>query len=344
MRESTKTQALVNCSPLEWNRVFSPEAQAGLHRLLDIDLASLEGCAGTSLEEEDLLRQPANAGIVIGSWGCTRITERVLDRHPSLKLIVHAAGSIKPLYDETIAERSIRVCTAAHINAQPVAEFCLGIILTSLRDLHGWKKRLLKSGSADAWRNLRYATGSGYYRKKIGLIEFGAVSRYLMKLLRNFDFEVYIASVFVSPLEEEVYGCKVESLEWIMTHCDVVSLHSASTADNQHMINRSNLGLLKDGAVFINTARGALVNEEDLVEILEKGRVKAYIDVTDPEPPPFDHPFFTLPNCFLTPHIAGSLSSEVPRMGDYVLREVTNFLNGEPLENELNLEEISTRA
>lgn len=344
MKQHGKIRALVNCSPDHWPRAFSPETQSGLLDLLELDLDSLKQCNGNFLSEDDLLQQPSDAEIAIGTWGCARVSERVLDRHPSLKLIVHAAGSIKPFYTDAIAERGIKVCSAVHINAQPVAEFCLGIILSSLRDLHAWKEKLLQFASPDGWRVLRYASDNGYYRKKIGLIEYGSVSRYLMKLLRNFDFEVYIASAFVSPLEEEIYGCKTASLEWIMANCDVVSLHSASTPENHHLINRSNLRLLKEGAVFINTARGGLVNEKDLVDVLKEGRVSAYIDVTDPEPPALDHPFFTLPNCVLTPHIAGSTANEVFRMGDYVLREVRNYVNGSPLENELKLDEILTRA
>lgn len=102
--------------------------------------------------------------------------------------------------------------------------------------------------------------------------------------------------------------------------------------------------LMKDNALFINVARGALVDEDALVRELERGRITAFLDVTDPEPPKAGHPFYSLPNCILTPHIAGSFGAECYRLGKATIKEIEQYLRGEPVENELSPEEFSWRA
>ena len=129
-----------------------------------------------------------------------------------------------------------------------------------------------------------------------------------------------------------------------MANCDVVSLHKSNNPKNWGLINADNLGLMKNGARFINTARGRIVNETDLVAKLREGEITAYLDVTDPEPPEEGHPFYSLPNCILTPHMAGSLGREVHRMSDYCLRELKHWIAGEALENPLDLHDLGDRA
>jgi phosphoglycerate dehydrogenase-like enzyme len=102
---------------------------------------------------------------------------------------------------------------------------------------------------------------------------------------------------------------------------------------------------MRENAVFINTGRGAQVIEEDLVRILrERPDLTALLDVTYPEPPVCDHPFYTLPNCLLTPHIAGSAGDEVARMGEYMLDEYKAYLNGEACKYEVSMKMLETMA
>jgi phosphoglycerate dehydrogenase-like enzyme len=110
------------------------------------------------------------------------------------------------------------------------------------------------------------------------------------------------------------------------------------------MFNAANLALLRDGSVFINTARGALVDEQALIEVLRTRRVFACIDVTDPEPPAPDSPLRTLPNVLLTPHLAGMVGSGLKQLGEAVTEEVRRFLAGEPLVNEVTREMLPRLA
>jgi phosphoglycerate dehydrogenase-like enzyme len=98
------------------------------------------------------------------------------------------------------------------------------------------------------------------------------------------------------------------------------------------------LSLLKPGSVLINTSRGDLIDEEALIEELQKGRIIACLDVFNNEPPSFESPFYSLPNCIMTPHLAGSINKECNRLGRQVLFELKHYLNSEPFENEVTQE------
>ncbi|MAG13334.1 MAG: hypothetical protein CMN78_01930 [Spirochaetales bacterium] len=104
------------------------------------------------------------------------------------------------------------------------------------------------------------------------------------------------------------------------------------------------LSLMKPGARLINTSRGRMINEHDLVEKLQQGEITAYLDVTHPEPPDDGHPFYSLPNCIITPHVAGSIGTEVERTGDYCVREMENWILKGPLENEIDIRALERRA
>ena len=136
---------------------------------------------------------------------------------------------------------------------------------------------------------------------------------------------------------------KVELDELIST-ADIVSLHAPNIPETHHMINAANLKLMKDGAIFINTARGQLVEQQSLISELKTGRIFAAIDVTDPEPPSQDSELRTLPNVVLTPHIAGSIGSNAYRQGDLILEEIKRCSAGEPLQHEVTQAMLATEA
>lgn len=110
------------------------------------------------------------------------------------------------------------------------------------------------------------------------------------------------------------------------------------------MINADLLRIMKDDAILINTARGALIDEDALVAELRRGRLFACLDVTDPEPPAADHPFRTLPNCVLTGHVAGAVNNGVKRLGRFAVAEIRRFLADEPLEGEVREADLARLA
>jgi phosphoglycerate dehydrogenase-like enzyme len=126
--------------------------------------------------------------------------------------------------------------------------------------------------------------------------------------------------------------------------CDILSIHAPALPETYHLVDDAVLTALGDGATLVNTARGALVDHDALVAHLQRGRLSAVLDVTEPEPLPDDHPLRTLPNVFLTPHVAGSMGSEVPVMTAMAIEEIARFARGEPLRDEVRAEDLERLA
>ena len=336
---SEKIKAGVNTVRGPWDYVYSDETKAELHKYLDFD----ESLIPETGDLEEIKRSVAGAEVILSTWGALPFTAELLEVCGDLKIVLYAAGATKGLITDAFGRTGAKLCSAVHLNAVPVAEFTLGIILASLKDVFVYHRNFLRQGRA-AWVPLRHDYPGGYFHTKIGLAGFGEISKYLMKLLKNFEMDVYIASNYVTPEEEAFYGVRKASLDFIMTNCDVVSIHSANVPRNHNLINKDNLKLMKKGARLINTARGVVVNTDDLTEKLSEGEITAYLDVTDPEPLPDGHPLYSMENCIITPHVSGSCGKEVHRMGEYCLRELLNWLEGRPLENEIHIDDQAERA
>lgn len=332
-------RAGINTVRSQWDYVYSEQTQSRLAEILDFDPALVPQDG----EPEEYRASLAGARVILSTWGAHPLSADILELCPDLELVVYAAGSVKGFLTPEFMDRKIPVCSAVHLNAQPVAEFTLGMILMALKQVFGRNEEIHRRGP-DGWHKGRADAPGGYYHSKVGLLGYGRITSLLLPLLANFELDVYLSEPYLSDEEVRELGVNPASLEEIMATCEVVSLHHANTPANRNLINASNLRLLQPGAHFINTSRGQLVNEDDLVDRLRAGDITAYLDVTYPEPPGAGHPFYSLPNCILTPHVAGSLGREVHRMGDYALREVENWLAGRPLENRIDLETVFDRA
>ncbi len=334
-----RIRAGVNTTRENWLYAFSREVRRDLAKLLDFD----EKLIAEKPDAAVVKKSVRGAEVVLGAWNAVPFTEEVLEGCPDLKLIVYAGGSVKGLVTEALVKRNVRICSAVRVNAVPVAQFTLGVILMALRRVFGFHHDFLEHGR-EAWKREFADFQGGYYKTRIGLVGFGEISRHLMVLLRDFDIDVYVVSSRFTQEHEIEYRARRASLEWVMANCQVVSLHAADIPRNVNLINRENLKLMRPGAALVNTSRGRLIKEEDLVDRLREGGITAFLDVTYPEPPEQGHPFYTLTNCILTPHLAGSIGLEVSRMGDFCLRQLQNWLGNRELEGEVSLADLADRA
>ena len=174
----------------------------------------------------------------------------------------------------------------------------------------------------------------GGYGSTVGLISLGAIGRIVAPRLHAAapDVRVLAHDPFVGSDEAARLGVELVSLDEIFTSSDVVSLHTPWLPETERMIRGAHFARMKTGATFLNTARGAVVAEDEMTVVLEtRPDLTALLDVTHPEPPLPDSPLWTLPNVFLTPHIAGSVGDECRRLGRYMLDELRRYLAGEPL-------------
>ncbi len=281
----------------------------------------------------------AEAQIIFGGWGMPVMDEAFLAAAPNLKLVLYGAGSIRKIVTEAFWKRGIIITSSYAANAIPVAEYTLSQILFSLKC--GWYfARSTREG-----RYHKQFPVPGTYGSTIGIISLGMIGQRVCQLLQPFDLKVIAYDPCVSGEEAGKLEIELCSLEDLFRRSDVVSLHTPWLAETEGMITGSLLRSMKPNATFINTARGAIVREQEMIETLQKRPdLYAVLDVTYPEPPEPGSPLYTLPNVVLTPHIAGSMSKECQRMGKIVVEELKCCLKGEPLHWAISREQAAKMA
>ncbi|HAJ69983.1 MAG: hydroxyacid dehydrogenase [Alkalibacterium sp.] len=279
---------------------------------------------------------------IFSGWGGPKFEKDVLDAAPNLKMVFYGAGTIKNIVTNTFWEKGIRITTANAANAIAVSEYTLAAIIFGLKNALTMNQQLndTKTYPEPGKRNIR-----GAFKVKIGLISLGAIARELLKLFENFDFEVIAYDPFITQEEADRLGVVLVDLDTLFKESDVVSLHTPLLDSTRGMIRKKHFLSMKGNTTFINTARGAVVNEEEMIEALrERKDISAYLDVVYPEPPKKSSPLYEMKNVFLTPHIAGSEGNEVTRMGDLMVKEFKAYLAGEKLKYEVNKEDYERMA
>ncbi|MCL2479865.1 MAG: hydroxyacid dehydrogenase, partial [Treponema sp.] len=242
-----------------------------------------------------------------------------------LRMIAHAAGSIKNLVPASFWNTGCRLTSNAPVIAEDVAQTTLAFILCSLKSLWGFAKST-RDGQWAGGEKSHFVTRR-LDGLRVGVIGASNVGREVIKILAPFRCEIVLSDPYISPMEAANLGVKLISLDELISTSDVVTIHAPPVESARHIINARTAPMLKDGALFINTARGMSVDENALIKELQTGRIFACIDVTDPEPPAPDHPFRKLENVILTPHIAGGHTVNGRHMlGENSIREVYNFL------------------
>jgi D-3-phosphoglycerate dehydrogenase len=172
------------------------------------------------------------------------------------------------------------------------------------------------------------------YELTVGMVGFGRIGREVARRLRAFKAHVLVFDPFVSPDEIANARCEPATLDDILARADLLTLHCPSTPTTRQLMNRDTFGRLKRGALFVNVARGDLVDTDALVESLRRGNVAgAALDVCDPEPIPAGHPLLELPNVILAPHIASASVPAVRKLRETVAGIALKAVRGEPLPN-----------
>ncbi|CDN95054.1 hydroxyacid dehydrogenase [Agrobacterium tumefaciens] len=325
--------------PERTQHVLTPQALERLSHSVEIlDTRCIRDFHDPSVKE-----QLARTDILLTGWGCPDIGVRELALMPELRLISHAAGTVKYFLSQAVFERGVTVCSAAEANAQPVAEFTLAMILLSGKRAFGFRRLYVDDRGRDNVDRLQ-SQAIGNLGLTVGIVGASRIGRRVINLLKPFDLDLVLFDPFLNVAEAQKLGVHLVSLDELMLVSDVISLHAPSLPQTRHMIGADALARMKDGATLINTARGALVDEEALLAELKTGRIEAVIDVTDPEVPPQNSPFYSLPNVFLTPHIAGAVGLERARLGDMAIAEIERFCRAEPLQQQIRPEHLELIA
>jgi len=244
-----------------------------------------------------------------------------------LRAVVHTAGSVRGHITPECWARGIEVSTAAAANAAPVAEYTLAMILLA-------NKQVLPA--AEAYRAQRAREDwlipdplLGNYRRTVGILSASLVGRRVIELLRPHDLRVLLYDPYVTKAEAASLGVVKAELPELFAASDVVSVHTPLLPATRGLVSGDVLALLRDGGTLINTARGAVADQEALTKELLSGRIRAVLDVTEPEVLHAGHPLWECENVLLTPHLAGSQGNELDRLAHSALQEVRRWAAGE---------------
>ena len=284
-----------------------------------------------------------DAEFVFSTWGMPALgAEEIARLTPGLKAVFYAAGSVR-YFAEPFLDGGVRIFSAWGANGVPVAEFTEAQIILANK---GFFQSLHRGGAPEWTEHEAGKPVAGNYGARIGIIGAGMIGTMVIERLRNHVLETEVFDPFMSEERAKALGVKkVSSLPQLFADCRVVSNHLANNPQTVGMIDRTCFEKMDPRGVFINTGRGQQVVEADLIAALKEcpGRA-AVLDVTWPEPPEKGSELYTLPNVFLTPHIAGSLGAEILRMGEYMYDEFDALLNGRPVKYEVSKEMLKTMA
>ena len=313
------------------------------------NIALTEGLGGAVWNEDPRHMTPSEIAERIGScenyvtlWGSARLDAEILRNAPNLKLLTHLGGTVVPFVSDEMWERGIRVISANDYFAESVAEGTLAYILAALRDIPKYSDELKNQKK---WKSsLSYS--AGLMGKTVGLVSYGTIARKLVPILSQFKVRIMVYDIKPLP-EEDVrrYGLIQASLERIFSECDIISLHTPLFDATYHLVGDELLSKIKDGALFVNTSRGAVVDQAALERHLSQGRFKAILDVYEKEPPEEDCPLYRLQNVIMMPHMAGPTVDMHRLIARELLLEGAAFIDeGKPLIHEITRQMSSTMS
>ncbi len=288
-----KMQILVSVmsDPAAQASFFTPAVRESLEQLGQVTYAKMT---------RDQLRDALpGVDVLFGGWGLPRLDDDLLAKADSLKLVCYTGGSVAEQMTEAVPARGIRMCSGNRLYAQSVAEGTVGYILAAQRRL----VQQINETAASGWAPFTKNDGIRY--KTVGLIGFGMIVKELLPLLKPFGCRIGVCSDWYREEDMAVYGAEKWDLETLFRQSDIVSLHESLREDTYHMVDARYFSMMKPDALFVNTARGAIIVEEDLAAAAKSGKIRAILDVFEREPLPMDSCLRGSDNILLVPHRGG---------------------------------------
>jgi len=269
---------------------------------------------------------------IFSTWGMPALNDAQIRAMKNLKAVFYAAGSVK-YFAAPFLKHGIKVISAWAANAKPTAAFALAQILLACKRYFS-SYRSYKSYRSNVWSIEK----EGFYGCKVGIIGAGKVGSTLAELLKPFGMEVFIDDPYLSVKQAKQLGVNKTSLKKMFKDCLVVSNHLPDIKATKGVLDAGLFGSMPQNATFINTGRGAQVDEAGLIRVLRKRKdLTALLDVTYPEPPKKSSALFKLPNVIISPHIAGAYGKEQVLLADCVIDECAALIAGKPLKYEVRL-------
>lgn len=336
----SKPRVLRNVTDQHWGDLFETDVQAALAR--DFDLVVPKKTA--PLDPDEITRLVCDCEGVLTCWNSVPLTAERIAAAKKLKVVCHAAGTVKGMVAPEAWQRGVTVCSQASVLAIAVAEMTLALIFDGLRQISRLDRSLRKHPGDFKASRLDFNNYGRLCEANIGLVSASLVGKETLKLLKPFNPTLRIYDPFLPDAAAKELGVQKVELEELFRKSEIVSVHAPLLPATENLITGKLLALLPQYAVFVNTARGKIVNHDDLLAELKKGRFHACLDVSEPEPLPAGSEFYRLENVTLTPHVAGSNRLMRKMQGRQSYLDMKAALAGETPSNKVLFEKLATMA
>ena len=291
--------------------------------------------------DEELIEQLKEADVLF-CGPVDFIRKNVIDSLPNLKLIQSLGVGYDKIDLEAAKAKSVYVCNNRALNAASVAEHAILLMLACIKKLAYADAKIKEGKFNEVFREYQVKGHTELGGKTVGLIGLGAIGKAVTKYLDAFGCKLLYTDVIRCDKEfEEKYNLKYTDYDELYEKCDILSYHVPVQPETRNMINKEAIAKMKDNVIIINVSRGEIVNNEELAEALNSGKVIAGLDVIAPEPPSDDHPLFHLnetgrERLTMTPHIAGTTDDAFVRMCNWSYENMRKVMNGEKPNNIVN--------
>ncbi|MBQ2955979.1 MAG: hypothetical protein IJE08_05910 [Clostridia bacterium] len=318
-------------------RVYAKKHLDRIARYADLDKKIYTGAEDLSIADVK------DVEYVFSTWGMPRLTEEEIREHlPSLKAVFYAAGSVQS-FARPFLNCGVRVFSGWRGNGTAVAQFTFAQILLAAKGFLRVRQAMDEEGR-DASRRM-FSNYPGAYDIKVGLLGCGAIGGQIAEMLKMTDCEVWVFDPFLPDERAQKLGVKKTGMLDIFKNCTVISNHLANLPTTQGIIKRECFMSMQPYSTFINTGRGAQLNEQDLYDALVEDKTRtALLDVMIDEQDSDDKELAHLPNCFVTPHMSGSSGQEVQRMADRIIEALEAVETGEASPAEVFMKMLETMA
>ncbi|MCM0760848.1 D-2-hydroxyacid dehydrogenase [Sporomusa sphaeroides DSM 2875] len=255
--------------------------------------------------------------------------ELILQFPQSVKLICEAGTGYNNIDMAAAREKGITVCNIPGYSTEAVAQLAITFVLSLSASLTK-QQIMLKQKNYDNFTKHLAVPHYELQDKTLGIIGSGTIGQQVIKVARALGMNILVYNR--TPKSWNDPGIQSVALEELLTQSDFISLHCPLTPETKHLINQDRLSLMKPSAFVINTSRGALIKETDLIAALQAGKIAgAALDVQDPEPPELTNPLFDMDNVILTPHIGWKPFEARQRLINLLAGNIQAFIEGKPI-------------
>jgi D-3-phosphoglycerate dehydrogenase len=292
-------------------------------------------------EEAVLEHLDGMEGLIVPFTPQPVITRAVLDRGKQLKLVGTTYGGTRQNVDDRYAvEKGLTVIHTGASRPRPMAEFTLGLILSSLMHIHSFHHAMC---SGEAWPRSKYPRGRILQDRAVGIVGLGLIGEGILELLRPFTNKLFVYSRHLSDADSRQKGVERLALDDLFSRCEIVVLAGGYTPETHHLIRRQHFDRMPAGGLFVNIARGKMVHEQEMIEALQSRDIYLALDVFEEEPLAAESPLRSNDRVLLVPH-RGNNAIEFEQRWQCLADEIERFYTGQCPQSALTLERLSVMS